>query len=336
MKTRHYTIPVFIPMEACPFQCIYCDQEKISGRSRMPAFSEVKKTIEQHLDTIPRQNSFVEVGFFGGTFTGLPAGVQEQFLLAVQPFIQNGKVKSVRLSTRPDFLDQTILDLLKSHHVSTIEIGAQSMDNDVLRKSGRGHNAQQTERAAGLVIANGLRLGLQMMTGLPGDTPEKSLMTARRFVEMGAKDVRIYPTLVIKGTPLEKLYRSGKYVAQSLAEAVEAVAGAIKIFEQSGVRVIRAGLHPSRGLLNGESLVAGPFHVSFRELVNTRLWRTELDKIPIQEDKTGIIISVPKKELNHAIGYSASNRAMLEKRWRKVIFKADESLNDRNIYVDHC
>lgn len=336
MKTRHYTIPVFIPMEACPFHCIYCDQEKISGHSCLPAFSEVISTIERHLETIPRQHSFVEVGFFGGTFTGLPTGVQEQFLLAVQPFIQNGKVRSVRLSTRPDFLDQTILDLLKSHHVSTIEIGAQSMDNDVLRKSGRGHNAQQTEQAARLVSANGLRLGLQMMTGLPGDTPEKSLMTARRFVEMGAKDVRIYPTLVIKGTPLEKLYRSGKYVPQSLAEAVETVAGAIKIFEQNGVRVIRAGLHPSRGLLSGESLVAGPFHVSFRELVNTRLWKSELDKIPIQEDKTGIIISVPKKELNHAIGYSASNRTMLEKRWRKVVFKADESLTDRNFYVDHC
>lgn len=323
-------------MEACPFHCIYCDQEKISGHSRLPAFSEVISTIERHLETIPQQRSFIEVGFFGGTFTGLPAGVQEQLLLAVQPFIQNGTVRSVRLSTRPDFLDQPILDLLKRRHVSTIEIGAQSMDNDVLRKSGRGHNAQQTERAAQLVTANGLRLGLQMMTGLPGDTPEKSLATARKFVEMGAKDVRIYPTLVIKGTPLEKLFRAGKYVPLSLDQAIETVAGAIKIFEQNEVKVIRAGLHPSRGLLSGGSLVAGPFHVSFRELVNTRLWRTELDKIPIHEEKTGIIISVPNKELNYAVGYNASNRKLLEKRWRKVVFKADESLTNRKFYVDYC
>jgi histone acetyltransferase (RNA polymerase elongator complex component) len=336
MITRHYTIPVFIPMEACPFQCIYCDQKKISGRSHLPSPVDVQRTIEQHLATIPRRNTFVEVGFFGGTFTGLPAEVQEQFLLAAQPFIQNGTVKSVRLSTRPDFLDQAIIDLLKRHHVSTIEIGAQSMDNDVLRKSGRGHDSRQTEQAAQLVAANGLRLGLQMMTGLPGDTPEKSLATARKFVELAAKDVRIYPTLVIKDTTLEKLFRAGKYAPQSLEEAVETVAGSIKIFEENGVKVIRTGLHPSDGLLSGESLVAGPFHVSFRELVNTRLWRTELDEIPILEDKTGIIISVPGKELNYAIGYNASNRKMLEKRWRKVVFKPDESLTNRNFYVDYC
>jgi histone acetyltransferase (RNA polymerase elongator complex component) len=335
MSKRHFTIPVFIPMAACPFHCIYCDQKTISGHAKLPDPNEVESIIEQYLSTIPWQESEVEAGFFGGTFTALPVHVQEQFLLAVQPFIESEKVKTIRLSTRPDFITRSILDLLKKYYVSTIELGAQSMDDETLMRSGRGHTAADTRKAAQLIVDNGFRLGLQMMIGLPGDTPEKSLFTARQFVKAGANDVRIYPTIVVKDTPLEKMFLAGKYLPLTLENAVDLTAGLIPVFEENGVNVIRVGLHPSEDLLNRESLVAGPFHVSFRELVNTRLWKEQLLSLNVAGCKNNIVIFVPEKELNWAIGYKASNRRMLGKRFKKVDFKTDKSLTDRNFYVDY-
>ncbi len=335
MRKRHFTIPVFIPMAACPFHCIYCDQKKISGYANLPAPEDVEVIIGQHLSTIPWQESLVEVGFFGGTFTALPAQVQERFLQAVQPSIRSGKVKSIRLSTRPDFIAQSILDQLKKYNVTTVELGAQSMDDETLMRSGRGHTAADTRKAAQLIVDNGFRLGLQMMIGLPGDTPEKSLFTAKQFVKTGTNDVRIYPTIVVKDTPLEKMFLAGKYLPLTLENAVDLTAGLIPVFEENGVNVIRVGLHPSEDLLNRESLVAGPFHVSFRELVNTRLWKEKLFPLNVAEGKNNILIFVPEKELNWAIGYKASNRKMLGKWYKKVTFKADKSLNDRDFYVDH-
>lgn len=335
MPQRHFTIPVFIPMEACPFQCIYCNQVKISGQMQIPSAEDVQSTISKHLGTIPSQNSIVEVGFFGGTFTGLSLEAQAKYLKAVEPFIQAGKIQSIRLSTRPDFVDKTTIDLLKKYHVATIELGAQSMVDDVLRKSGRGHSAADVENAAKLIRSNDLKLGLQMMIGLPGDSPEKSVFTAKRFIELGASDVRIYPTLVIKGTPLEKLYISGKYKPLTMDEAVNTAAEVVLIFEQKNINVIRVGLHPSEGLLTGDSLVAGPFHSSFRELVNTKIWGDLLKNLPPPENQAGITVAVSAKELNFAIGYQAKNRKALEENFRHVKFKTSESLINREFYVDY-
>lgn len=335
MLLRHFTIPVFIPMEACPFRCIYCDQEKISGKTKIPAASDVVAIIQQHLKTIPAENSVVEVGFFGGTFTGLKMEIQEQYLAAVRPFIHEGKIHSIRLSTRPDFLDQPNIDLLKKFHVTTIELGAQSMDDEVLKLSGRGHTSADVASAATLITANGLRLGLQMMVGLPGDSLDKSMFTAKRFIQLGASDVRIYPTLVIKGTHLEKLFLAGKYIPLTLEEAVSSVAAVLEIFEQNNVNVIRVGLHPSEGILTGDSLVAGPFHVSFRELVNTEIWGKLLMKILQKTDASAIEITVPKKELNFAIGYQSKNRNLLLEKFSTVSFKTSESLKNRDFHVDY-
>jgi len=334
MKIRHFTIPVFIPMQACPFRCIFCDQEKISGHVKSPAFEEVNQIIEKHLATIPAENSIIELGFFGGTFTGLPLHQQETYLNAAKPYIETGKISGIRLSTRPDFIDDEILLFLKKHGVKTIELGAQSMNNEVLKKSGRGHSVADTITAAELIIKNGFRLGLQMMIGLPGDTLEHSLFTAGKFVELQAKDVRIYPLVVIKGTALEKLYRTGKYIPLSLDEAVKNTSEVYKIFESAGVNIIRTGLHPSEGLLSGDDLVAGPFHVSFKELVLTQLWREILSKIQKPENSSQISISVAAKELNYAIGYQASNKNVLLEKFQKVNFKIDEILKNREYHVN--
>ncbi len=334
MPAKHFTIPVFIPMEACPFQCIYCDQEKISGHQKLPSEAEIEKSIQTHLSTI-RAGSEIQVGFFGGTFTGLPIETQKQYLQIVKPFIENGSIKSIRLSTRPDFISEEILNVLKIHRVETIELGAQSMNDEVLQRSGRGHKAEVIHKAARLIRSCGFRLGLQMMIGLPGDTPETSLFTANAFVRLGVDDVRIYPTLVIKSTPLEKLFRAGKYAPLSLDEAVQQTAAIVPVFEQAGVNIIRIGLHPSDGLMDKTDLVAGPFHVSFRELVMTEIWNEKLQSIENRAKCRELILKVAPGQLNFAVGYGAKNKNMLIKKFNKVRFYPDENIQNRVFHADY-
>jgi histone acetyltransferase (RNA polymerase elongator complex component) len=276
------------------------------------------------------------VGFFGGTFTGLPLSVQEQYLSIVQPFIDDGQIQAIRLSTRPDFIDDEKLDLLKKFRITTIELGAQSMDDDVLKQSGRGHKAAITEMAAAKILKSGFRLGLQMMIGLPGDTLEKSLETARAFVRLGATDVRIYPAVVIKGTAMETLFLNGKYSPLTLEVAVNWTKHILPMFENAGINVIRIGLHPSEGLLSGEDIVAGPFHVSFKELVLTELWADRLKEIPLHPDKPRVIISVPKGQINFAVGYEKKNKRVLEEKFRQVKFIENHNLQNRQFHVDFC
>jgi histone acetyltransferase (RNA polymerase elongator complex component) len=334
MKKKHFTIPVFIPMQACPFHCIFCDQVQISGHVDVPGPADIIQIIEKHLTTIPSTNSTVEVGFFGGTFTGLSMALQESYLDAVQPFIKNQQIEGIRLSTRPDYIDEENLDMLRKYNVQTVELGAQSMDNEVLVKSGRGHTAEDTVKAAKMIEVYGFRLGLQMMVGLPGDTAEKSLATAKSFVELQARDVRIYPALVIRGTSLERLYHLGKFTPLNLNEAAEMVAGIYRIFENAKINIIRTGLHPSEDLLNGGALIAGPFHVSFKELVLTKLWEEELRGVFQEEGKEKVEIFIPPGQINYAVGYQSHNKNKLLKKFKTVRFNIDQSLTGRKYYVD--
>lgn len=331
---RHFTIPIFIPMQACPHRCIYCDQHAIAGHSAVPDAAAVKKIICDHLATLPVYAA-IEVGFFGGTFTGLPLARQEVLLQAVQPFMDSKQVQSIRLSTRPDMIDDQVLELLLRMKVGTVELGAQSMDEEVLRLSERGHDAACVENAARMIKAAGLRLGLQMMTGLPGDTTEKSLATAKKLTTLGADDVRIYPAVVVRGTPLAELYARREYAPQSLQEAVTLVAALVQIFDTAGIRIIRLGLHPSQELLDGSALVAGPFHVAFGELVRTELWRQKLAHIENSNDYDEIVIHVSVQARNAAVGHKAANRRLLEKRFKKVRFVADAALKNREYYVGY-
>ena len=337
MIIKHFTIPIFIPGVACPHQCIFCDQKKISGRQKLPSAEKIKNIIEEHLKTISKENTLVEVGFFGGTFTGLSLKKQEEFLKAVAPFIDKGFVKSIRLSTRPDFINDEILELLKNNHVETIELGAQSLHDDILLACERGHTLDDVVKASKMVLDYGFHLGLQMMIGLPCDTLEKTKQTAEKIVELGADNTRIYPTLVVKGTKLEELFNNGEYTALPLDKAVKWTKELFNIFEKNNVNIIRVGLHPSEGLLNGDDLIAGPFHQSFRELVLTEIWNDFL--LPLTKkykDCEKIIINVPEKEYNYAIGYNAKNKKMLKKYFKKVSFKRDKSLKNRTYYADCC
>jgi len=330
MPNKNYTIPIFIPELACPFQCLYCDQRKISGKSGIPNENEVIQIILSHLKTIP-QNAHIELGFFGGNFTGIPKIEQEKYLKLVQPYLDSGTIQNIRCSTRPDYINHEVLQLLKKYRVGTIELGAQSMDDDVLKKSKRGHTVADTLNAAKLINEYEINLGLQMMIGLPGDTKEKAILAARKIIEVGAENTRIYPTLVIKNTKLEEMYHQGKYYPLTMEEAVDWTAEILEIFEQSKVKVLRIGLHPSEGLLDGSDLIAGPFHPSFRELVLTEIWRKKLSDIKSGADS--IIITVNPKELNYAVGYNATNKKILLEKFIKVVFKIDANLTKREMII---
>ncbi|MCX6245977.1 MAG: radical SAM protein [Bacteroidetes bacterium] len=332
---KHFTIPVFIPLEACPFTCIFCDQKKITGWSKVPSPADIETMIRSHLLTFPVNDRIVEVGFFGGTFTGLPAEQQRRYLETVMPFVKSGDVDAIRISTRPDFISGEVLPLLKEYPVRTIELGAQSMDDGVLKASGRGHTSGQTELASGMILDAGFSLGLQMMIGLPGDSEEKAVRTAEKIIRAGATETRIYPVVVIRGTPLETLFKQGKYLPLSLEEAVSRTKSVVRVFEESSVKIIRIGLHPSDGLLNGQYLIAGPFHPSFRELVMTAIWKDRLDGLCNGKQETCIIIRVNPADRNAAIGYSGQNRKMLEKHYGKVKFVNDPLIKERTFHADH-
>jgi histone acetyltransferase (RNA polymerase elongator complex component) len=329
MKKKHFNIPVFIPELGCPFQCIYCNQKKICGKKHIPLPDEINNWIELNLQTIPWRTAEVQLAFFGGNFTGLPVEQQVTYLKIAEPFIRAGKISGIRLSTRPDYINNEILGLLKEHHVTSIELGAQSMDDEVLKHSQRGNTVADTENAAKMIRDQGFSLGLQMMIGLPGDTFEKSLSTAKKIIELGAEETRIYPTLVIQGTQLEALFQQGKYKPLTLEEAVAWSARLVSLFDYHGVKVLKVGLHPSEGLLDGTELVAGPFHPLFRQLVLTEIWSQIFQPLFLKKGSS-LAIEVSEQEINHAIGYKSQNKKALLKNYEQVRFTTNALLKGRN------
>ena len=316
MPPIYRVIPVFLPMLACPHRCVYCNQYVISGQQKLPSLEDVAALIDRNLQTILR-DCHKRVAFFGGSFTCLPEPVQNRYLDAVQPYLQEGCVEGIQLSTRPDYIDKKILQNLKSKGVTLIELGAQSLNDDILRRSGRGHSVADVENASRLIRQYGIDLGLQMMIGLPGDTKEKALHTAEQIVAFGASCTRIYPTLVVEGTALAEDYRKGEYVPLSLEEAVDWCKELYRYFQTAGVMVMRMGLHPTKDLREGEHLLAGPFHVSFKELVLTALWHDRIAEQIAREGREDITIAVPPGEMNYAVGYGSANR----KAFPKVTFE---------------
>ncbi len=328
----HYNIPIFIPELACPHQCVFCNQEKISGAFSVPKPDEIKYIIDEHLNTIP-ENKHIEIAFFGGSFSGIPIKLQEEYLKSANYYIKNNRVSAIRFSTRPDYINKEVIGLSAKYNVKTIELGAQSTDDSVLKKSRRGHSFEQIKNASKLILKNKIKLGLQMMIGLPGDTFEKSQKTAKDIVALAADNTRIYPTLVIKGTALEKMYIEGKYKPLSIDEAVNWSKDIIRVFEENNVNIIRTGLHPSEELSSEKSLIAGPYHPSFKELVLTEIWydiiKEKIENISNRE----FIIKINDKQLNYAVGYKGKNRDYIISKGNKVKFIAEPNLKKYQINV---
>ena len=324
VEMKYYNIPIFLPELACPFRCVYCNQFSITGKQQLPDIQDVKNTIERYLASFTEKDRFVEVAFFGGNFTGLPEKMQDVFLKIVQPYLEKGVIQGIRCSTRPDYIDEKRVKILKNYGMHNIELGAQSTNDEVLRKCGRGHTFKDIENASQIIVNEGITLGLQMMIGLPFDSFEKDMQTARDIVRLGAKETRIYPCIVVKDTELERLYKQGEYHPLTLNDAVEQSATLYEYFTQNDVKVLRLGLHTSDDL-NGDAYVAGPYHNNFAEMVFSRLWGRKFEKIDEKSDK--IVIEVSDNQLNHAIGYKGENRQKLLRRYKQVVISTGTKWN---------
>ncbi|MGA2192386.1 MAG: radical SAM protein [Nitrospirota bacterium] len=263
---KELIIPVFIPHKGCPHLCVFCNQQRISGTAESPSAEEVRDML---LARLGPDTPHAVIAFYGGSFTGLPEGEQLSYLLAAQEFLEKKYASHVRLSTRPDQLDSRSLSFLKLYGVKVIELGVQSMDDRVLALSGRGHTSADTVRAARLVKSAGFVLGIQVMAGLPGDTPARFMDTISKIISLGPSFVRIYPVLVVSGSRLAETFKNGEYKPLTLDEAVDISAKAVKLFRSAAIKVVRVGLQPGREL--EESLVAGPYHPAFGHLVESAL-----------------------------------------------------------------
>lgn len=269
--TRHYIVPIFVPHRGCPHNCVFCNQTHITGQTQVIDSLFVAEELEKYLKTIREYDRFVEISFFGGSFTGLPMEEQTELLKPAKKALDEGKIDAIRLSTRPDYIDNDILDNLKKYGVSIIELGVQSMDEQVLKMSNRGHGIEDVYKSSSLIKEYGFTLGLQMMLGLPGDDEEKDIFTAKEFVRIGPEMVRIYPALVVKDTYMERMYNERRYEPLSLSKTVDICSKLYLIFERAGINIIRIGLQPTENIQPGADVVAGPFHPAIRELVESKI-----------------------------------------------------------------
>lgn len=299
---KHYNIPIFIPHLGCPHNCIFCNQKKITGQSTPCSLEDARKIIEEHLSFLPQGE--VEISFFGGSFTAIPKEEQEAFLSLAKEYVSMRKVQGIRLSTRPDCVEQETLERLKAYGVTTVELGVQSFCDEVLQKSGRGHDGMCALSACKRVKEAGFSLGVQLMCGLPGDTLECDLYSAKLAKEY-ADFVRIYPVLVLKETPLESLYEKGTYLPLSLEEAVERTARMKEIL--SPLPVIRIGLCTED--LKEEDVAAGPMHPAFGELVSGRIYDIQVRNWLKEQDTKGkgLTIVSPKEEQSKLAGHKKRN-----------------------------
>lgn len=266
---KHINVPVFIPHLGCPNMCVFCNQRTISGTS---CFSEenVISIIENTLSTA--EGCEAEIAFFGGSFTGIDRELMIRLLDIAQSYVDSKRVCGIRMSTRPDYIDENIIRILKGYTVSQVELGIQSMSDKVLRASRRGHTAEMSEKAVRLLTENGFETVGQMMLGLPFSTAEDEVYTAKRICQLGCKASRIYPTLVFKDTELETMYQRGAYLPLTVEEAAERGADVLEVFEKNGVSCLRIGLCESENLHSDETYVAGPNHSAMGELVMSRFF----------------------------------------------------------------
>lgn len=324
MKIKHHIIPIFVPHVGCPHDCVFCNQKKITGISTDITSEEVDNTIKSYLETIPESNQELEVAFYGGSFTAIDRDIQKELLGVANEYKTKGLIDRIRLSTRPDCIDKDGLKLLKSHGVDIIELGVQSLNQEVLDKSNRGHSKKDVYDAVKLIRESNFTLGLQMMLGLPGDTEERSIYTAKEIIKLKPDFVRIYPTLIVKDTYLETLYFEKKYKSLSVEQAVDIASIILMLFELEDINVIRIGLQPTENICSesGE-VVGGPFHPSFRQLVESKIYGLILDEF-LEENKIkgpDIKIDVNKKEISNIVGQKSSNIKMIRDKCdlRKVI-----------------
>ena len=338
---KQYIIPIFVPHLGCPNDCIFCNQKSISGQQKMITKEDVKKTIEFYLENIRDKQAKKEVAFFGGSFTGIEKEKQEELLKTAYEYIKSGEINSIRVSTRPDYIDKQKLKILKKYKVETIELGVQSANDYILKRSNRGHNFEDVKRASKLIRWNGFKLGHQMMVGLPESTRIDEINTAKELIKLKPKMVRIYPVLVIKNTKLEKEYLEGKYIPLTVVQAVEISKELVKMFNKKGIEIIRIGLQNTDTITDpdeeGSEVVAGPYHPAFRQLVESGLWYDaiveKIKKLNVKVKK--VRVTVNQQDANNVIGHKKENIEKLKEMYTlDLIVKQDSSIKNGKMKID--
>lgn len=324
MSRKHVIIPIFVSHMGCPNDCVFCNQRQITGVDVAPTNMSIVNQIESYLETI--KADVIEIAFFGGSFTGIDAQIQETYLKIASQYKISGRVHNIRLSTRPDYIDDEILLRLKKYGVTTIELGVQSFDKNVLLASKRGHSVESIYKAVNLIKDYGFELGIQLMYGLPKDDFEKFFFSVEESIRLKADCIRLYPVLVIRNTALEHLYLTKQYTPVTLEDTIVAMAMAVKRYRAAEIPVIRLGLQRTDLIDEGKEVVAGPFHPALKELVYDRLFFEAL-KPHLQENTDTLSIQtleiqVNPKQVTHILGHAKRNLKRCESLKNVVIVQS--------------
>ena len=315
---KEYIIPIFVPHLGCPNNCTFCNQKRISGQTKQVTAKDVKETIDYYLKNFKDNHKYVEVAFFGGSFTAIEKEKQIELLEAAQEYIKNKKVNSIRISTRPDCIDKEILKRMKKYHVKTIELGVQSTNNYILTRCKRGHTGEDVKKASKLIRRFGFILGHQMMVGLPESTKQDEINTAKELIKLRPKIVRIYPVLVIKDTQLADEYEKDEYIPLTVGQAVERCKEIVDLFNRNRINVIRIGLQNTEEISDSNteksSVIAGPYHPAFRQLVEDSMWYDAIvNKIKKINDKVKKVKIIANDiNVNNIIGHGKENMLKLK------------------------
>lgn len=338
---KEYIIPIFVPHLGCPHQCTFCNQKEISGQTKQVTANDVKETIEYYLKNFKDDSKYVEVAFYGGSFTAIDEKKQNELLEATNEFIKQGRVNSIRVSTRPDYIDKSILKRLKKYNVKTIELGVQSANDYILAKCQRGHTFDDVKKASKLIRLYRFVLGHQMMIGLPESTKLDEINTAKALIKLKPKIVRIYPVLVIKNTPLAKEYEQGEYIPLTVEQAVDRAKDIMQLFNNAKIEVIRIGLQNTEEITDpseeSSQVIAGPYHPAFRQLVESGMWYDEIVKkikkfnIKVMQ----VTIKANPENINNIIGHKKENVLKLKEFYDvDVIVKPDENIKKGKFEVE--
>lgn len=332
MSKKEYIIPIFIPFLGCPHDCAFCNQVKITNYKDNINKENTIRQINQYLSYFPKNENLKEIAFFGGSFTGLDEKVMISYLEIALNYKKKGIIDRIRLSTRPDYINNSILDILKKYEVDVIELGIQSLDNEILNANERGHSKEDSIMASKLIKDYGFKLGHQIMPGLYKDSFDKAIKTGLESIKMNPDMVRIYPTLVIKDTKLEKLYKEGLYKPLSLGEAIEISSRLYMIYSYKKIPVIRIGLQPTENINEKKDVVAGPFHPSIRQLVETNIHKIYLEElINKYRLKDKIKIHISNREISIIAGNKKANKNYFYKKYGLII----NFENDENNFIEY-
>ena len=327
MTPRRSVFPLFIPHAGCSYDCVYCAQRSVTGQSAPVAPADVSAALEALAFGVD------ELALYGGSFTALPRDTQRDLLDAAAPHLAAGKIRSVRVSTRPDAVDEDVLDLLERRGVKTIELGAQSMDDGVLAKCRRGHTAADTRRAVSLIRERGgFHLILQMMTGLPGSTDALDRAAAEEIAALRPDGVRIYPAVILRDTTLHTLWRRGEYREHTVEDAVRVCAEILPVFEAASIPVIRLGLNPTEELSNSGAVAGGAYHPALGELVKSRVFLKKARALLLAskpEERESVVLGVNKSEISQMTGQHRQNLAALESEFKLCSVRVEAAVLPR-------